>query len=129
MLIGTMTTSQPQHIRMIDQHGQAVDLDVRQDGRAPGLVPPGRRVRFKIRAPVLAYRVSRLVLPEAPDDWHVYDIYVGAQSQFSNLGDTSEGDGCPGGVFAPQMPSMISFATVQTAMDFARSPRPRTSRA
>ncbi len=107
-------------VRMIDQHGQPVALDVRQDGRAPGLVPPGRRVRFRVRTDTLAYRIHRLVLPECPQDWHVYDVYVGSRSQFSgvNPADIPENDGVPGEMFSAQVSDdFVRFETVQTAMD------------
>jgi hypothetical protein len=85
---------------MIDQHGQAVPLDVRQDGRPSGLVSPGKRTRFKIRAGALAYRVNCIVLPECPEHWHVCNISIGSQSVFVALGDSPEEDGVPGEVFA-----------------------------
>jgi hypothetical protein len=107
-----------QLIRMIDQHGQAVPLDVRQDGRSPGLVSPGKRTRFKIRAGALAYRVNRLVLPESPEDWHVYGIYVGSQLQFSSLADSPDEDGIAGGAFSADFhDNFFSFQITQTAMN------------
>lgn len=117
-----MTTNQnqgaePQLIRMTDQHGRAVRLDVRQDGKRPGLVPPGRRVRFKIRAHALAYRVELVALGDC-EHWHVYDVRVGNRSQFTNAGDSPDEDGIPGAVFSPgASSSYLSFETVQTGMD------------
>ncbi len=102
---------------MTDQHGQAVALDVRQDGKQPGFVPPGRRVRFKIRARTLAYRVEHVVLGDC-EHWHVHDVRVGGQSQLSSVGDSPEEDGFPGAVFSPDaVGCFLSFETVQTAMD------------
>lgn len=104
-------------IRMIDQHGQAVPLNVRQDGRSPGLVSPGKRTRFKIQAGALAYHVNRIVLPEGPEDWHVYGIYVGSQLQFSSLADSPDEDGVPGDIFSGDVPdNFITFQTVQASM-------------
>ena len=112
------SSSAPQHIRMIDQHGQAVPLDVRQDGLTPGLVSPGKRTRFKIRTGAVAYRVNSIVLPEGPEDWHVHNIYVGSQPQFSSLGDSPNDDGVPGAIFAASSAdSFFSFQTTQACMD------------
>jgi hypothetical protein len=103
------------HIRMIDQHEFLVELEVRQDGKAPGLVAPGKRTRFKLRA--RAYRVESLVLPECPEHWLVHDICVGTRSQFTAKGDSPEEDGVPGEVFASGTESFLRFETTQTAMD------------
>jgi hypothetical protein len=118
----TMPTSHnsgpPHLIRMIDQHGQAVPLDVRQDGRVPSLVSPGKRTRFKIRVGALAYHVNRLVLPESPEDWHIYSIYVGSQLQFSSLADSPDEDGITGAAFSAAFhDSFFSFQIAQAAMD------------
>jgi hypothetical protein len=112
------TSSEPQLSGMIDQHGQAVPLDVRQDGRPSGLVSPGKRTRFKIRAGALAYRVNRVVLPECPEHWHVCDISIGGQSVFVALGDSPEEDGVPGEVFAAKVDDcFVRFMPCQPCMD------------
>jgi hypothetical protein len=103
---------------MVDQHDQAVALDVLQDGRPAGLVSPGKRTRFKIRASTLAYRVDRMILPECPEDWHILDICAGGSSQFVAKGDSPEEDGAPGELFAVSAKDcFVRFVTIQVAMD------------
>lgn len=122
MLAGVMTIhasqdNESQRIRMVDQHGRVVPLDVRQDGRPPGLVHPGRRTRFKIRAETLAYRVEQVVLGDC-EHWHVHDVRVGSQSQLVSVGDSLDEDGFPGAVLSSDaVGSFLSLETVQTAMD------------
>jgi len=104
---------------MVDQHGKAVPLSIWQDGQPASLVLPGKRTRFKIRAGVLAYRVNRIVLPECPENWHVYDINIGGLSMFVARGDSPEEGGVPGGVFAAGVRKCsIGFMTCQNSMDF-----------
>lgn len=107
-----------QLIHMVDQHGRPVALNVRQDGRPPGLVRPGRRARFKIRAEALMYRVERVVLGDC-EDWHIHDVCVGGRSQLTNKGNSPEEDGFPGAALSPDaVDCFLSFETTQTAMDF-----------
>jgi hypothetical protein len=107
-----------QLIRMVDQHGKAVPLSIWQDGQPASLVLPGKRTRFKIRAGVLAYRVNRIVLPECPENWHVYDISIGGLSMFVARGDSPEEDGVPGEVFAAGVIAcFVRFTTCQNSMD------------
>lgn len=121
--------AEPQLICMTDQHGRSVALNVRQDGKQPSLVPPGRRVRFKIQAHALAYRVGRVVLRDSKH-WHIHDIRVGSRSQLSSVGDSPEEDGFPGEVLSADIAGcLLSFETVQKGMDFTldvtyRGPEP-----
>jgi len=104
-------------VRMSDQHGDAVQLDVRQDGGLLGVVQHGKRVRIKIRARALAYRVERVVLGDA-ENWHVYDVRVGTRSQIVSLGESPEDDGIPGAIFSRDVPdSFLYLETVQKDMD------------
>ena len=118
-----MTHSNPgaesQSVRMVDQRDQDVPIDVRQDGGPPGLVPPGKRVRFKIRANALAYRIDRVFIRDC-EHWHVYDVRVGSQSQFLSVGDSSDQDGIPSAAFSSETLCCFSpFETVQAGMELA----------
>ncbi len=118
-----MTATQTQLIRMVDQHGQIVDLDIRQDGQPPGLVAPGRRTRFKIKIRargVVAFAVDSMVLPESPRDWHVHDVRVGTRSQLLLLADSPEEDGIPGSAFSSEATTRaVSFETCQAAQELS----------
>lgn len=108
-------------IRFVDQDGEAITIDVRQDGRELGWVPRGKRTRFKIRTQTVALRIDGIAIGN-PDEWRVNDIKVGGFSQFSDLcqqGDTVDMDGVPADVFdSPACNDfLMPFHTVQTAMD------------
>lgn len=109
-------------VRFVDQNGEAIAIDVRQDGKEPRRVPRNQRTRIKIRPrpQTLALRIERIAIGNA-DEWRVNDIKIGGLSQFSDLqhlGDTVDDDGVPADVFGSDaFDNLMAFHTAQTAMD------------
>lgn len=107
-------------VRFVDQNGEAIAINVRQDGEEPRRVPRNQRTRFKIRPQTSALRIERIAIGNA-DEWRVNDIKIGGFSQFSDLtqqGDTVDEDGIPADVLASDAFSdLLAFHTAQTAMD------------
>ena len=78
---------------------------------------PNTSAQITSRPQDVAFRPERIVIGSgggvAASDWIVNDVKVGNKSQFSQSGDV------PGDLFAATtIDSFVSFATVQTAMDF-----------
>ncbi len=79
---------------------------------------PNTSAQITSRPQDVAFRPERIVIGQAGTDkgaadWIVNDVKVGNKSQFSQSGDV------PGDLFAATtIDSYVSFATVQTAMDF-----------
>lgn len=79
---------------------------------------PNTSAQITSRPQDVAFRPERVIIGAAGTsggaaDWIVNDIKVGNKSQFSQSGDV------PGDMFASTtIDSFVSFATVQTAMDF-----------
>lgn len=107
-------------IRFVDQNGEAITIDVRQDGGDLQWVPRGKRTRIKIRHQVSALRIERIAVTNA-SDWRVNDIKVGGLSQFADLlqlGDTVDEDGVPADLLAEaEFDGFVAFHTAQAAMD------------
>lgn len=108
-------------IRFIDQNGEKIALDIKQDGEAVGWVKPGRRTRFQIRTKCVGLRIEKIVLDHC-EDWQVNDIAVHGRSQLAGhhyaMAPRPEEDGVPGVVFGAGLPSELTLETLQTAMIF-----------
>jgi hypothetical protein len=106
-------------IRFVDQNGNAIAINVRQDGGELRWVPRGKRTRFKIRQNEIALRIERIAIGNA-HEWRINDIKIGGFSQFSDLcqpGNTADDDGVPADLLASDAFNGRSFHTAQTAMD------------
>ena len=106
---------------------RAMLVDQREPDRADRVILPmssgdtiivGDTGQITSRPQDVAFRPERIIIgqgttPDGAADWVVSDIKVGNKSQLSQSGEI------PGDMFDPKaIDAYVSFATVQTAMDF-----------